>query len=142
MFPSQLDMLSGNCSEWSTDRIYIPCPAVTIVKWCHKVMQTVCQHQEGGRWISTQKKLWLKIDKLTNILTSGAILQPSWTSMAEHSWRNSKRLKVVNYFRRKAPPQMFFWALNMPLYLIWLTYLKTCVSTKKLYKQKTTNILT
>ena len=141
MFPSQLDMLSGNCSEWSTDRIYIPCPAVTIVKSCHKVMKTVSQHQEGGRWISTQKTLWLKVDKFANILTSGAILQPSWRSMADHSWRNSKRLKVVNYFRRKAPPQMFFWALNMPLYLLWLTYQKACVNTKKLYKQKT-NILT
>ena len=131
-------MLSGNFSEWSTDRAYIPCPTFTIVKWCHTVMQTVRQHQEGGRWTSTKKKkLWLKIEKLTNILTSEAILQPSRTFMADHSCRNSQRLKAVNYFRRKAPPQMFFWALNMPLYLIWLTYQKTCVSTKKLYKQKT-----
>ena len=136
-------MLSGNCSEWSTDRAYIPCPTVTIVKWCHTVMQTVRQHQEGGRWTSTKKKkLWLKIEKLTNILTSEAILQPSRTSMADHSCRNSERLKSVNYSRRKEPPQFFFWALNMPLYLIWLSYLKKCVSTKKLYKQKAASILT
>ena len=118
-------MLSGNCSEWSTDRAYIPCPTVTIVKWCHTVMQTVRQHQEGGRWTSTWKKTWLKIEKLTNILTSEVILQPSRTSMADHSCRNSLRLKFFSYFRRKAPPQMFFWALNMSLYLIWLTYQQT-----------------
>ena len=68
------------------------------------------------------KKIWLK--KLRNILTSEAILQPSQTSMTDHSCRNSQRLKVVNYFRRKAPPQMFLWALNILLYLIWLTYQK------------------
>ena len=79
---------------------------------------------------------------MTNILTSEAILQPSQTSMADHSCKNSQRLKVVNYFSKKASPQMFFWALNAPLYLIWLTHQKTCVSTKKLYKQKTTKILT
>ena len=135
-------MLSGNCSKWSTDRAYIPCPTVTLVKWCHTVMQTVRQHQEGGLWTSTKKiKLRLKIEKLTNILTSDAILQPSRKFMMDHSCRNSQQLKVANYFRRKAPPQAFFWALNMPLYLIWLTYQKTC-NTKKLYKQKTTKILT
>ena len=42
---------------------------------CYQVI--ALNDQQGGRWISTQKKLWLKIDKLTNILTSGAILQPS-----------------------------------------------------------------
>ena len=123
-------MLSGNCSEWSTDRAYIPCPTVTIVKWCHTVMQTVRQHQEGGRWTSTWKKL--KIEKSTNTLTAEAILQPSQTSMMDHSCRNSQQLKVVIYFRREAPPQMLFWALNTPLYLIWLTYQKTCISTKKM----------
>ena len=64
-------------------------------------MQTVRQHQEGGRWTSTQKKL--EIEKFTNILTSEASLQPSQTSMTEHSCKNSQRLKVVNYFCRKAP---------------------------------------
>ena len=131
-------MLPGNWSEWSTDRAYIPCPTVIIVKWYHTVMQTVRQNQEGGRLTSTKKRRWLKIEKLTNILTSEAILQPSRTSMAKHSCRNSQWLKAVNYFRRKAPSQMLFWALNMLLYLIWLTCQKTCVSTKKLYKQTKT----
>ena len=27
---------------------------------------------------------------------------------------------------------MFLWALNTPVYLIWLTYQKICVSTKKM----------
>ena len=50
---SQVEMLSGSCSEWSTDRAYITCPTVTIVKWCHTAMQTVFQHQEGGRRTNT-----------------------------------------------------------------------------------------
>ena len=41
-------MLSGNCSKWSTGIAYIPWPTVTVVKWCHTVMQTMCQHKEGG----------------------------------------------------------------------------------------------
>ena len=114
---SQVEMLSDNCTEWSTDRPYILCPTVTIVKWCHTVMQTVHQHQEVGRSTNTKKK---------------------GTSMADHSCRISQRLNVVNYFGRNAAPQMFFCTLNMTLYLIWLTYQKTCVSTKRLYKQKTT----
>ena len=65
---------------------------------------------------------------MTNILTSEVILQPSLTSIVDHSCRNSQGLKVVDYFRRKALPQMFFWALNTPLYLIWLTYQKTYIS--------------
>ena len=32
---------------------------------------------------------------------------------------------------------MFFWALNMSLYLIWLTYQKVCVTTNKLHTKKT-----
>ena len=126
-------MLSSNCSEWSTGRAHISCSTITIVKWCHTVMETVRQQQEGGRSTSTSKKK-LEIEKLTNILTSEANLgmAVSQASMADHSYRNSQRLKVVNYFRRKAPPQMFVWALNRPLYLIWLTYQKTCVSTKKM----------
>ena len=31
----------GTCSEWATGRAYIPCPTVTIVKWCHTVMKKV-----------------------------------------------------------------------------------------------------
>ena len=30
LFTSQVEMLSDNCSEWSIDRAYIPCPNVTI----------------------------------------------------------------------------------------------------------------
>ena len=40
-------MLSANCSEWSIGKAYILCPTVTIVKWCHTVMQAVNQHQGG-----------------------------------------------------------------------------------------------
>ena len=106
-------------------------------------------HGNATWWVNTKKvvtrlvhkKKGLKIEKLTNILTSEAILQPSRTSIAAHSCRNSQRLYVVNYFHRKASPQIFFWALNMPLYLIWLTCQKKCVSTEKLYKLKATNIL-
>ena len=35
------------------------------------------------------------------------------------------------YFYRKALSQMLLWALNTPLYLIWLTFQNICVSTKK-----------
>ena len=101
-------------------------------------MQTVRQHQKGGRWTSTKKQIVIKdweIDKYT-------YLRGNFTAQLNIHGENSQRLKAVNYFRRKASPQMFFWALNMPLYLIRLTCLKTCVSTKKLYKQKTTNTLT
>ena len=61
-------MLSGNSSEWSTDRAYIPCPTVTLVKWFHTVIQTVRHHQKGGRWTSTKKNIMIKdleIDKYT-----------------------------------------------------------------------------
>ena len=112
-------MLLGNSSEWSTGRAYIPCPIVTIVNWCHTVMQTVRQHQEDVCWT-----------KLTNILTSEANLEPSQSSTVEYFRRNSQRLKIVNYFRRKAPPSMFVWALKTPLNLRWLIYQKMCVSTK------------
>ena len=33
LFTSQVEILSGNCSEWSVGSIYIPCPTVAIVKW-------------------------------------------------------------------------------------------------------------
>ena len=67
---------------------------------------------------------------MTNILTSEAILQPSQISMADHSWKNTQRPKVVNYFRRRAPLETFFWAPNTSLYLLSLTYQKKCVCTK------------
>ena len=68
-------------------------------------METMRQHQEGGRWNSTSKTTFLEIEKLANILTSEANLQLSQTSTADHSCRNSQRLNIVNYFRRTAPPQ-------------------------------------
>ena len=65
-------------------------------------METVRQHQEGGRWTSTNTQK-IKIEEMANILTLEAKLQPSQTSTAGYSWRNSQN--VVIYFRRKAPPQ-------------------------------------
>ena len=38
------------CSKWSTYSAYIPSLTVTIVQWCHTVMQTVPQHQESSYW--------------------------------------------------------------------------------------------
>ena len=120
-------MLSSNCSEWSTGRAYIPFPTVTIVKWCHTVMQTVLTTKKVVPGLAHEKRK-LKIEKLTNIVTSEVILQPSQTYMANHSCRNSQQLKVVNYFRRKTPPQKFFWAPHTSLYLTWLIFQKKCVS--------------
>ena len=42
-----------------------------------------------------------------------------WTNPARthHFGENSQRLKVVNYFRKKAPSQIFGWALKRTLYL-------------------------
>ena len=57
-----------------------------------------------------------KIDK--GEITSEAKLQPSQTFMAEHFCKNSQWLKVVDYFRRKAPSQMFVSAFNTPQYLL------------------------
>ena len=116
-------MLSSNCSEWSTGRAYIPFPTVTIVKWCHAVMQTVLTTKVVPGLAHEKRKL--KIEKLTNIATSEVILQPSQTYMANHSCRNSQQLKVVNYFRRKTPPQKFFWAPHTSLYLTWLIFQKS-----------------
>ena len=97
----------------------------------HSNANSVSTLRKDRRWTRTQKKD-LEIDKLTNILTLETNLQTSQISMADHSCRNSQRLKVVNYFCRKAPQQTFACAPNTPLYLIWLTYQKTCVSTKKM----------
>ena len=47
-FTMQVEMLSGNRSEWSKCRVYIPYPTITIVKWCHTLMETVHQHQKSG----------------------------------------------------------------------------------------------
>ena len=37
------------------------CLTVTIVKGCQTVMETVRQHQEGGRWTSTQKYYYQRL---------------------------------------------------------------------------------
>ena len=96
-------MLSGNCSAWSKSEAYNLCPTVTIVKWCHTVMQTVCQHQEGGRWKSTQKRVrnW-KIDKYTYLRS---VFRTQSNIHDGPFYKNSKRLKVVNYFCKKDPSQ-------------------------------------
>ena len=39
-------------------------------------------------------------------------LEPTRTFPMEFFCENSKRLKTVNYFRKKAPSQMFDWAPN------------------------------
>ena len=121
-------------------------------------MQTVRQHQEGGCWTSTKKKKNQRLRNRQIYLPQKRIYIPSRTSITNHFFENSQRLKVVNYFRKKAPSQMLVWALNTPLYLIWLTYQKCASAPRKcsldqhiknilksnkiLYKQKTTNILT
>ena len=65
MLTSEVEMLSGNCSEWSTGRAYIPCSTVTISNNAT---------QECKQWVSinmvvaglTLKKNYrLKIDKYT-----------------------------------------------------------------------------
>ena len=117
-------MLSGNFSEWPLCRAYIPCPTVTIVKWCHTVMQNV-NSQKVVAGIAHKK---IENKKYTNILTSEASLEPSQTSMTDLFCKNSKWLKVVNYFRKEVPSHMFGSALNTLLYLIW----KTCISTQKM----------
>ena len=78
---------------------------------------------------STPRRWW---SRNWQIHLPQANLQPSQTSMADHFCKNKQQLKVANNFCRKAPPQMFIWALNMPLYLTLLTYQKMCVSTKKM----------
>ena len=44
-----------------------------------------------------------------------AYLERSRTSPMEVFCKNSKRIKAVNYFRKKAPPSMFDWILKMLL---------------------------
>ena len=88
------------------------------------MMQTVLTTKKVVPGLAHEKRK-LKIEKLTNIATSEVILQPSQTYMANHSCRNSQQLKVVNYFRRKTPPQKFFWAPHTSLYLTWLIFQKS-----------------
>ena len=42
----------------------------------------------------------------------------STTSTVEVFHEKSQRLKVIIIFRKKAPPWMFDWALNTPLFLV------------------------
>ena len=81
-------------------------------------METVRRHQEGVCWTSTKKKKNREIEKLTNLLAPELNLQRSQISLADHSCRYGQRLKVDNYFRRKAPPQTFMCARNTRLHLI------------------------
>ena len=114
------------------------------------------RRQSLDQYIKNFKKL--ETEKQTNLFTQEANLQPSRTSTTDHFPANSQRLKVVNCFCKKAPSEIFVWALNMIPYLSI-----TCVSTRKMlaklphkkclkkatnslkktfYQQKTTNILT
>ena len=36
------------------------------------------------------------------------------TTTIEFFWKNSQQPKDLDYFRKKAPPQMFNWILNAP----------------------------
>ena len=81
-------------------------------------MQTVHQHHKGRRWTSTKKNIFLKTEKLTNILTSVVDY-----STVKHLWRtipakNNQRLQAVNYFPTKSLTQMFVCTLNTPQCLI------------------------
>ena len=62
--------------------------------------------------------------------------QRQFYSPVKHPWWNIPAeivtAKNINYFHRKTISQMFFWAINTPLYLIWLIYQKICFSTKKM----------
>ena len=67
-----------------------------------------------------------KIERLRNWQMK--LLQRQFYSPAKHPRRTIPAEIVTTkscYFHRKAPPQMFFWALNMSLYLIWLTCQQT-----------------
>ena len=57
--------------------------------------------------------------------------EPSRTSTTDLFCKNSHRLKVVTIFVKKAPSQMFDWALNTPLYLIRLTYQKRASAARR-----------
>ena len=78
LFTKQVEMLPGNCIEWSTVKPYIPCPTLSIDKWCHTVIKVVHQHQEGGHWTNT-KMCW----KLKNKNTLGGF--PIETNLIDKS---------------------------------------------------------
>ena len=87
-FSLYVDMLSGNCSEWSTGRSYIPRPTVTMVKWLiHKkiknweyVLFTACQSSKSisNKKITglahTYRNKWKLCKKWTNKQTKNNIL--------------------------------------------------------------------
>ena len=50
-----------------------------------------------------------------------AYLELSRTSTMELFCENSERPLAINYFRKKAPSQMFDWTLNTPLGTLFLT---------------------
>ena len=157
-------MLSGNCSEWSTGRAYIPCPTVTIVNWCNTVMQTVRQHQEGGRWASTWKK-FLKIrdwetDKYTYLggtfttqsnINDGPFPQKYSAAKSRSLFsQNSSITDVRICSKNTSIPYMTYLSKScvstkkMLTKLAHKKYLKKATNSKKkeLYQQKTRNILT
>ena len=63
------------------------------------------------RFIKYAITLWL----ILVWLTLEVYLEPSRTSAMELLFKNSWQLLTVNYFLKKAPSQMFDWALNTPL---------------------------
>ena len=124
-------MLSGNCFEWSICRAYIPCPTVTMVTWCHSVMSTVHKHRKVVAEIAHKKIIDWKIDKYTYFRGE------FWTQSKIHDRQFLRKLSTAKsfYFCKKAPPQLFSWALNT-LYFLWLTYQKREVSEKATNNKK------
>ena len=66
----KMEMLSCNCSEWSPDKAYIPCPTVTVDKWCQTVMQA-CVTKNVVTGLTPKNAL--KIEQYTNILASHSL---------------------------------------------------------------------
>ena len=58
----------------------------------------------------------------TLLFHSKVYLEPSSTSAIELFWENKKRLKAVNYFRKKDTLQIFDWIPNTPQQLILLIH--------------------
>ena len=65
-------------------------------------------------------------------LTLEVYLEPSRTSAMELLFKNSWQLLTLNYFLKKAPSQMFDWALNTPLNTYYNNFFFSDVSTLKL----------
>ena len=65
-------------------------------------------------------------EKVINLNLETSHLEPSRTLTMELFRENSWRLKAVNYFRKKAPSQMFDWVLNTPL-LLTIKYLYSSI---------------